>query len=112
MDVLAVEPGDLRGTFHNHSTYSDGASSIEEMALAAKALGFEYFGVGDHSQSLTVARGMPPGIVRKQWAENERLAEEPDRRHPVLGERLGADALLHRYSELDAVSRRLLAAHP
>ncbi|MBX9583259.1 MAG: DNA polymerase/3'-5' exonuclease PolX [Gemmataceae bacterium] len=64
-----IEPGDLRGVFHNHTNYSDGGNTLEEMAQAAKALGFEYFGVGDHSQSLTVARGMPPGVVRKQWAE-------------------------------------------
>lgn len=64
-----IEPADLRGVLHNHTTYSDGGNTLEEMALAAKALGFEYFGVGDHSQSLTVARGMPPGVVRKQWAE-------------------------------------------
>jgi DNA polymerase (family 10) len=64
-----LEPGDLRGVFHNHTTYSDGSASLEEMALAAKALGWEYFGVGDHSQSLAVARGMPPSVVRKQWAE-------------------------------------------
>ncbi len=64
-----VEATDIRGVFHNHTTYSDGGATLEEMALAAKALGLEYFGVGDHSQSLTVARGMPPGVVRKQWAE-------------------------------------------
>jgi DNA polymerase (family 10) len=64
-----VKAGDVRGVFHNHTTYSDGTASLEEMALAAKALGFEYFGVGDHSQSLTIARGMSPGTVRKQWAE-------------------------------------------
>jgi len=64
-----LEYGDLRGVFHNHTTYSDGSASLEEMALAAKALGWEYFGVGDHSQSLAVARGMPPSVVRKQWAE-------------------------------------------
>jgi DNA polymerase (family 10) len=64
-----VAEEDIRGVFHNHTTYSDGTATLEEMALAAKALGFEYFGVGDHSQSLTIARGMPPGIVRKQWAE-------------------------------------------
>ena len=60
---------DIRGVFHNHTTYSDGNASLEEMALAAKALGWEYFGVADHSQSLTIARGLPPGAVRKQWAE-------------------------------------------
>lgn len=73
-----VTPADVRGVFHNHSTYSDGTATLEEMALAAKALGYEYYGTGDHSQSLTVARGMPPGVVRKQWAEidavNKRLS--------------------------------------
>jgi DNA polymerase (family 10) len=64
---------DIRGVFHNHTTYSDGTASLEEMALAAKKLGFEYFGVADHSQSLTIARGMPPGAVRKQWAEIDKV---------------------------------------
>ncbi|MBM3979856.1 MAG: DNA polymerase/3'-5' exonuclease PolX [Planctomycetes bacterium] len=68
-----VADGDIRGVFHNHTTYSDGNATLEEMALAAKALGFEYFGVGDHSQSLTIARGMPVNIVRKQWAEIDRV---------------------------------------
>jgi DNA polymerase (family 10) len=70
-ELVRVE--DVRGVFHNHSTYSDGGATLEEMALKAKALGFEYFGIGDHSQSLTVARGMPPQIVRKQWAEIDKL---------------------------------------
>jgi DNA polymerase (family 10) len=68
-----VEVGDIRGVFHNHTTYSDGGATLEEMALAAQKLGFGYFGVGDHSQSLTVARGMPPAIVKKQWAEIDAL---------------------------------------
>jgi len=64
-----IVDADIRGVFHNHTTYSDGTASLEEMALASKALGFEYFGVADHSQSLTIARGLPPSVVRKQWAE-------------------------------------------
>ena len=68
-----VADQDIRGVFHNHTTYSDGTASLEEMALASKALGFEYFGVADHSQSLTIARGLPPGVVRKQWAEIDRV---------------------------------------
>jgi DNA polymerase (family 10) len=68
-----VADTDIRGVFHNHTTYSDGTATLEEMALAAKRLGFEYFGVGDHSQSLTIARGLPPGAVRKQWAEIDRV---------------------------------------
>lgn len=72
LPALVVD-ADIRGVFHNHTTYSDGTASLEEMALAAKRLGFEYFGVADHSQSLTIARGLPPGAVRKQWAEIDRV---------------------------------------
>jgi DNA polymerase (family 10) len=68
-----VEVKDIRGVFHNHSTYSDGGASIEEMALAAKKLGLEYFGIADHSQSLTVARGLSVATVRKQWEEIDEL---------------------------------------
>jgi DNA polymerase (family X) len=75
---VLVEQSDIRGVFHNHTTASDGTATLEEMALAAKRLGFEYFGVGDHSQSLTVARGLPPGAVRKQWAEIDRLNQKLD----------------------------------
>jgi DNA polymerase (family 10) len=71
-----VADTDIRGVFHNHTTYSDGTASLEEMALAAKKLGFEYFGVGDHSQSLTIARGLPPNTVRKQWAEIDKINEK------------------------------------
>jgi DNA polymerase (family 10) len=68
-----VTERDVRGVFHNHTTYSDGTATLEEMAVAAKQLGLEYLGIGDHSQSLTVARGMPPAVVRKQWAEIDAL---------------------------------------
>lgn len=80
MDVAAkkaipalLTDSDIRGVFHNHTTYSDGTASLEEMALAAKKLGWEYFGVADHSQSLTIARGLPPATVRKQWEEIDGL---------------------------------------
>ncbi|HVK17547.1 MAG TPA: DNA polymerase/3'-5' exonuclease PolX [Fimbriiglobus sp.] len=68
-----IEPGDIRGVFHNHTTASDGTASLEEMARAAKELGLEYFGVGDHSRSLTVANGLSPERVRQQWAEADSL---------------------------------------
>jgi DNA polymerase (family X) len=68
-----VEVSDIRGVLHNHSTFSDGEATIEEMAVAAKELGLEYFGIGDHSQSLRVARGLPPDMVRKQHAEIDAL---------------------------------------
>jgi DNA polymerase (family 10) len=68
-----IELADLRGVFHNHTTASDGTASLEEMARAAKEQGFEYFGVGDHSKSLTVANGLTPERVRAQWAEADAL---------------------------------------
>jgi DNA polymerase (family 10) len=77
LPVLVTE-SEIRGVFHNHTTYSDGTASLEEMALAAKRLGLEYFGVADHSQSLTIARGLPPGVVRKQWDEIDRLNRRLD----------------------------------
>ncbi|MSR54027.1 MAG: DNA polymerase/3'-5' exonuclease PolX [Gemmataceae bacterium] len=64
-----IEVGDIRGVFHNHTTYSDGVASLEQMALACKKLGLEYFGVGDHSQSLKIANGMSIASVQKQHQE-------------------------------------------
>ena len=71
-----VEVKDIRGVFHNHSTYSDGGATLEQMALAAKALGFEYFGIGDLSQSLKIANGMSIETVRKQQQEIDNLNDK------------------------------------
>jgi DNA polymerase (family 10) len=49
---------DIRGELHAHSTASDGADSIERMALAAQQRGYEYIGISDHSQSLKIAKGV------------------------------------------------------
>jgi DNA polymerase (family 10) len=68
-----IEPKDIRGVFHNHSKWSDGAATLEEMALAAKKLGYEYFGIGDHSQSLTIANGLSPTRVKQQHEEIDAL---------------------------------------
>ncbi len=59
--------------FHNHSKWSDGAATLEEMALAAKKLGCEYFGIGDHSPSLTIANGLSPARVKQQHEEIDAL---------------------------------------
>ena len=55
-DLVAAE--DIRGDLHMHTTASDGTATIEEMALAAKALGYEYLAICDHSRSSTIADGM------------------------------------------------------
>ena len=70
-ELITVD--DIRGVFHNHTKFSDGHNTVEEMALAAKALGFEYLGLGDHSQSLKIANGLSPENVRKQQKEIDAL---------------------------------------
>ncbi|HSM13979.1 MAG TPA: DNA polymerase/3'-5' exonuclease PolX [Thermoanaerobaculia bacterium] len=74
-----IEEGDLRGTLHVHTTWSDGIATLEQMARAAAALGWEYLGIADHSRSAAYAGGLTPERVREQWREidawNER--DEP-----------------------------------
>jgi DNA polymerase (family 10) len=68
LPVLAMNK-DLHGAFHNHTTWSDGNATLEQMADAAKKLGWQYLGIADHSQSLTIANGLTPKRVREQQAE-------------------------------------------
>ena len=53
-----IELGDLRGDLHMHTTASDGANSIAEMAAAAQRKGYEYIAITDHSRSLKIANGL------------------------------------------------------
>jgi DNA polymerase (family 10) len=64
---------DIKGDLHTHSTYSDGRDTIEEMAKAAQALGYEYLGVSDHSAKLKIARGVSEEDLRKKIKEIEAL---------------------------------------
>ena len=68
-----VEAGDIRGDLHNHSTWSDGAQTIEAMAEAARARGYEYFALCDHSKRLTVANGLDEKRLARQIAEIDAL---------------------------------------
>jgi DNA polymerase (family 10) len=53
-----IEPEDLRGAFHNHTTASDGRNTLLEMVGAAQDLGWDYFGLADHSKSSFQANGL------------------------------------------------------
>ncbi|HWR53556.1 MAG TPA: DNA polymerase/3'-5' exonuclease PolX [Bryobacteraceae bacterium] len=53
-----VEAHQIRGDLHMHTTETDGRASLEEMAAAAKALGYEYIAITDHSKALAMANGL------------------------------------------------------
>lgn len=71
-----VETKDIRGVFHCHSVYSDGTATIEQMALGAKALGFEFFGVADHSEVAKYAGGLTREKIKKQFNEIDALNQK------------------------------------
>ncbi len=60
---------DIRGDVHMHTVYSDGDSTIEQMAAHAKSLSYEYIAITDHSQSLGIARGLDPERLESQIKE-------------------------------------------
>ncbi|MFZ9919746.1 MAG: DNA polymerase/3'-5' exonuclease PolX [Terrimicrobiaceae bacterium] len=67
-----IEWSNLRGAFHNHTTESDGRSSLEDMVAAAKELGLEYLGIADHSKASFQANGLDEKRLAAQVA---RIAE-------------------------------------
>lgn len=62
-----VSENDLLGALHNHTTDSDGAATVEDMASAAGALGWRFFGVADHSPIAVYAHGVDGDRLRDQW---------------------------------------------
>jgi len=71
-----LEDADLRGSLHNHSTYSDGNHSLREMATWLRDHGYEYLGICDHSQAAHYANGLSPERVRQQHQEIDKLNAE------------------------------------
>jgi DNA polymerase (family 10) len=68
-----VERGDLRGFLHCHTNYSDGSTSVEQLALACQAAGYDYLGVTDHSQAAAYAGGLQPDDLARQGEEIEEV---------------------------------------
>lgn len=70
-----IEADDIRGDLHAHSDWSDGAATLAEMAEAARAKGYEYLVISDHTQGLAIANGLTPERLRAQRAEIDALNE-------------------------------------
>jgi len=94
-----LEWTDLRGSLHNHSTWSDGHQTLQEIASSMQELGFSYWAITDHSKSSFQANGLDAARLRKQRAEiaaiNQRLQDE------------GGDFRLLAGSEVDILKDRL-----
>jgi len=104
-EIAAAETGELphliewtqlKGSLHNHSNWSDGRGSLEEIAAYMQELGCEYWAITDHSKSSVQANGLQPGRLLKQIGEiralNKKLADE------------GSDFRLLAGSEVDILS--------
>ena len=74
-----IEWHNLRGTFHCHTTDSDGRSSLEEMAEAAQELGLQYLGIADHSKGSFQANGLDEKRLAGQLERIRRFNESHDR---------------------------------
>lgn len=68
-----VEDKDIKGIVHNHTTYSDGLHTLEEMTKRCIDLGYEYFVVSDHSQTAFYAEGLQEERVLMQWREIDEI---------------------------------------
>jgi DNA polymerase (family X) len=77
-DHQLISLEDIKGDLHMHSTWSDGAYSIEEMVEACRARGYQYMAITDHSQYLKVANGLDRERLRKQHEEIRKLNEKYD----------------------------------
>jgi len=73
-----VELPDIKGDLHAHTDWSDGHESIEAMALAAKALGYQYLAITDHSGGRGIAHGLSEERLRDQIGEIKRLNQQLD----------------------------------
>lgn len=71
-----VEVNHLRGTFHVHTTFSDGRNTVQEMLAAAHGRGWEYVGISDHSKVAYYAGGLTEAKLKEQQAEIARQEKD------------------------------------
>ncbi len=77
-EIELLKLDDIKGDLHMHSTWSDGAFTIEEMAEACRKKGYRYIAITDHSQFLRVANGLTAERLKEQRKEIDRLNAKYD----------------------------------
>lgn len=80
-----IQMEDIRGDLHMHTTWSDGAQSLDEMVNQARKKGYEYIAITDHSKFLRVAHGLDEERLLRQREEINRLNEKFDDIHIFAG---------------------------
>lgn len=70
-----VTLADIKGDLHMHTTASDGAATIEQMAIAARDRGLKYIAITDHSKRVSMANGLDANRLRKHWEEIRQIRE-------------------------------------
>ena len=113
-----VVPNDVKGALHNHTTLSDGDATLEQMADAARTIGWSWLGIADHSPTLKVANGasaedlLAQGRQIKQY-NSQWSAEGVDFRlfHGVESDILEGGKLDHPNDVLDELDYVVASVH-
>ncbi len=81
-DLLTME--DIQGDLHMHTTETDGKATLEQMVEAAKQRGLKYIAITDHSQRVSMARGLDPDRLLAQWEQIDQLNKQLGKKLLVL----------------------------
>jgi DNA polymerase (family X) len=71
-----IELSDIKGDLHTHTNWTDGTQPLEDMAKAAKAKGYQYMALTDHTQNLAMTRGLTPERLAEQRALVKRVNQK------------------------------------
>ncbi len=71
-----VELSDIKGDLHTHTNWTDGTQPLEDMAKAAKAKGYQYMALTDHTQNLALTRGLTPERLEEERALVKRVNQK------------------------------------
>jgi DNA polymerase (family 10) len=93
-----IDVQNLRGTFHNHTTASDGRSTLAEMVASARELGLQYLGIADHSKASFQAHGLDADRLLAQVAEIRELNKATEGEFKIF---TGNEVDIHKDGTLD-----------